>query len=583
MSAFVGRFEHRESLRLACTPAVDAERCRIAFAGYLANRRALLAELRAPNASAATDAELVALAYRRWGDALQAHLLGEYAFAVFDAERGALLLGHDALGLVPLFYSERDGALTFGTDLAELVGATGVGDLDEEYIADCLAFVRGRDERTPYRHIRRLKPGRGAVVRNGAIATVTTYEPSSAAPVAPASGAEYAERLRELVIEAIASALPASGTVWSDLSGGLDSSTIVSVALGTLGAKLEVVSAVFGRSQQSDETEWMDAVLETYPAPSHRIDADTVPPFSTVPDRFHPEPNGAPIVTAFNDARDTLLRAHGVDVVLTGACGDAVFFGDSPAPYALADCSIANPFALAGAVRRWAAGASSRRSFAYWFQRYVVAPRMRRLAGAAVNPRPALPEWIRPGYARSMELPRRSRRRFVTGLTFGGEYFWERVSEGASITAAGQYRSPATYAHRNPLLYLPLVEFIAGVPWAENVRPDEDRVLQRRALRGILPERTRLRRGKRGPTQAIFSGLESGRAWLDLLTTRSALVERGYVDPQRWREMIQKARGGWSSPTSALMSACALEAWFATLDRAPATSRLLNESSPEPV
>lgn len=557
-------------------PATDAERCRIAFTGYLANRNALLAELCAQSASATTDAQLVALAYRRWGEGTQTHLLGEYAFAVFDPERGALLLGHDALGLVPLFVTERGGALTFATDLAELVGATGVGELDEEYLADCLALVRGRDERTPYRHIRRLLPGRGAAVRNGAIVTIAAYDPSMAKPVAPASGAEHAQRLRELIVDAIASALPASGTVWSDLSGGLDSSTIVSVALGTLGAKLEVVSAVFGRSKQADETEWIDAVLDTYPAPSHRIDADTVPPFSTVPDRFHPEPNGAPIVAAFNDARDALLRAHGVDVVLTGACGDAVFFGDSPAPYAFAD---ANPVASARDVRRWTAGAPEQRSFAYWFERYVVAPRLRRLSSAAVAPRPVPPSWTRTDYARSMQLARRSRRRFVHVPTIGGEYYWERIHQGACITSTGQYRSPAAYAHRNPLLYLPLVEFMAGVPWPEKAGPDEDRVLQRRALHGILPERTRLRRGKRGPTQAIFNGLESGRPWLEMLTTRSALVERGYADPERWGEMVRRARGGWSSPASALLPACALEAWFATLGQAPRTSRLDADSA----
>ena len=115
---------------------------------------------------------------------------------------------------------------------------------------------------------------------------------------------------------------------------------------------------------------------------------------------------------------------------------------------------------------------------------------------------------------------------------------------------------------------------MGGVPLSEKAGPDEDRVLQRRALHGILPERTRLRRGKRGPTQAIFSGLESGRAWLEMLTTRSALVERGYADPERWREMVEKARGGWSSSTAALMPALALEAWFATLGQAPRTSRL---------
>ena len=530
MTAFIGRLDHGGTLRFQCTPATDAERCRIAFTGYLANRSALLAVLRAQHESTATDAELVALAYRRWGEGAQAQLLGEYAFALFDAERGTLLLGHDALGLVPLFVSERGGTLTFATDLAELVGATGVGELDEEYIADCLALVRGRDERTPYRHIRRLLPGRGAAVRNGAMVTIAAYDPSMAEPVALAPSAEYAQRLRELIVEAIASSLPATGTVWSDLSGGLDSSTIVSIALGTLGAKLDVVSAVFGRSEQADETEWIDAVLQTYPAPSHRIDADTVPPFSTVPDRFHPEPNGAPIVAAFNDARDALLRAHGVGVVLTGACGDAVFFGDSPMPYAFAD---ANPFALAGAVRRWAAGDPGQRSFAYWFQRCVVAPRLRRLAGAAVV--------LAAGVA-AMDARRSTRVRWISRAGRGGaSCACRRSAASTSGTASTKARaSPArdsTARRRRTRTATRCCTCRWWSSWracrgpSRRARPTTACCSGARCT-GSCPSASGCGAGSAAPTQAIFSGLESGRAWLEMLTTRSALVERGYADPR---------------------------------------------------
>lgn len=568
----MGRLEQRGALRFVSVPCAEAEGYRVAIAGYLADRATLAETLHPTRGAAADDAELVALAYRRWGNGTQAHLLGEYAFALFDPERGTLLLGHDALGLVPLFFSERGGVLTFGTDLAELVGATGAGELDEDYLADCFAGVRGRDGRTPYGHISRLMPGTGAVVRNGAVATVTTFDPAELQPLAPASTAEYAERLRELVTDAVASALPATGTVWSDLSGGLDSSTVVSVAAGTLGASLEAISLVFGRSHSADESDWIDAVLATYPIPSHRIDADTVPPFSSPPDRFHPEPTGAPIVAALNGARDALLAAHGVGVVLTGACGDAVFFGDSPQPYFLADG--ANPFAIAAAVRRWEAGSPQRRSFAYWFERFVAAPRLRRLAGKSVVRGTPFASWLRPEYARRMQLVRRRDRRRIPGLRLGDEYYWNRIAEGALITSTGQYRASASYAHRNPLLYLPLVSFMGTLPWPEKMDPGADRELQRRALRGILPERTRLRRGKRGPVEAIFGGLESSRAWVELLTRRSALVERGYADPAGWREAVNRARAGGGTSVAAFLQACALEAWFATLDRAPATSRL---------
>ena len=421
-------------------------------------------------------------------------------------------------------------------------------------------------------------PGSGAVVRNGAVTGVTTFDPARLEPLAPATTAEYAERLRELVIDAVASALPATGTVWSDLSGGLDSSTVVSIAAGTLGVPLEAVSFVFGRSHSADETDWIDAVLAAYPIPSHRIDADTVPPFSSPPERYHPEPTGAPIVGALNDARDALLAAHGVDVVLTGACGDAVFFGDSPQPYFVADG--ASPFAIAAALRRWAAGSPQRRSFAYWFSRFVGAPRLRRLAGKSVVRGTALPSWLRPEYVQHMQLERRRDRRRIAGLRIGDEYYWNRIAEGALITSTGQYRASAGYAHRNPLLSLPLVQFMGALPWPEKMDPGADRELQRRALHGILPERTRLRRGKRGPVEAIFGGLEGSRAWVELLTTRSALVERGYADPARWREAVSRARAGGGTSIAGFLQACALEAWFATRHRAPAGSRLEQPSVP---
>jgi hypothetical protein len=130
------------------------------------------------------------------------------------------------------------------------------------------------------------------------------------------------------------------------------------------------------------------------------------------------------------------------------------------------------------------------------------------------------------------------------------------------------------------LLYLPLVQFMGALPWPQKMDPGAERELQRRALSGILPERTRLRRGKRGPAEAIFGGLEGSRAWVELLTARSALVERGYVDAPGWRDAVGRARAGGGTAVAGFLQACALEAWFATLHLAPAASRLDEASLP---
>jgi hypothetical protein len=76
-----------------------------------------------------------------------------------------------------------------------------------------------------------------------------------------------------------------------------------------------------------------------------------------------------------------------------------------------------------------------------------------------------------------------------------GRVFLEPDFSGALTTRNGQYPFADLCNFRNPWLYLPLVEFMAAVPWTEKLRPNLDRPLQRSALHGILPEQTRFVEG----------------------------------------------------------------------------------------
>lgn len=122
----------------------------------------------------------------------------------------------------------------------------------------------------------------------------------------------------------------------------------------------------------------------------------------------------------------------------------------------------------------------------------------------------APPPWIDPAYLRRMELASRSVRRIAPrSRGVGQQYLAERIA-ATGYTAQGVYEPVSeTLEVRHPLLYRPLVEFMMGIPWDQKFRPGQDRFLQRRALRGILPERVRQRQDKSGPDEALFEGLRT--------------------------------------------------------------------------
>jgi asparagine synthetase B (glutamine-hydrolysing) len=173
--------------------------------------------------------ELFAAAYRCWGDAMQSHVAGEYSLAIFDDRNATLLLTHDAFGLVPMFYRPVSTGVIFASHLEDLVPAAGLEDLDEEYIADYVADCFYSCERTPFRSIRRVGFARSIICRSQRIIERQTFSFSNAS-LALADDREYEERFVLLLSQAVAGARKTQGKtqgpVWTELSGGLDSSTV---------------------------------------------------------------------------------------------------------------------------------------------------------------------------------------------------------------------------------------------------------------------------------------------------------------------------------------------------------------------
>ncbi len=544
--------------------------CEVLFRGFLANETPLGAELGLPTGIEGCEIAIAAYAYRRWGFGIQHRLLGEYALALFDARDCSAVITHDALGLAPLFYEERRGELLFATHLLDMIALLCDDDLDPEYFADYLASGYVTGSRTPFKSVKRLLPGTTLCWSPSGVTLRQTWDLADVEPMPRLRAEEYEARLLELLTEGVRSALGREGATWISLSGGLDSSTIACLAARVPGARIGAYSLTVPDFPEANEEDWMREVIDAYGIPWHPIDIGTALPFSEPPDGFLGEPSATIVHAAVRRRTNSLVAQHGVKTVLTGDGGDAILGSfPGPVPTHLADPLFSGDIAaVVRGVREWSRGAGNIRSQSFWLSRAILSPTINHLRGRQIKsdvPLP-VPPWLDEGYAKRMRLVERSWRRIATRCsTPGAQQIWDTIWMG-SLSMAAVAATLEEHVVRTPLLYRPLVEFMQAVPWELKLRPRCDRYLQRRALKGVLPERIRRRAGKALGTWPFVDGLRRSRSWMDLLCENPRIVSLGIAGRDAWRDAVRQAAVGQTFGDRYFLTAVAFEIWLQGLE-----------------
>jgi asparagine synthase (glutamine-hydrolysing) len=594
MRRFLARISSDPRRRLLSRPAPFVQgTLNIFFRGFIANADFLADESRRRGepVSAVKTSQLLALAYQWWREDIPKYVLGEFALAVYDRADRSLLLTHDELGLVPLFYTVDDDECSFACYLEDLLQETGVGDLDDDYIADYLTRGIYFGARTPFAGIRRVGVGESVIWKDARLRTKRVGTLHDVDPLRFDSQEACDRRFADLVQEAVRSAIPEDGKVWCELSGGLDSSTVLSIAARAAPGRVEAVSFVYSDSELADEQKWIRAVLEEYPVPWHAIDIDRMRPFSEIPSQFVAEPGDRLFAQASSVFYENLVVRNGVAVVLTGQGGDAVLLGDRPGPYFLADLLKQGKFSrLTAELRALSSDSPAKRPMAFWWLHFACNPLIRHLRSQLVDEyfhRTPLPPWFSETFAARMHLLQRRRQSYVprTASVDNSATLERILAVTESLSKHGHYNNNSHIEFRHPLLYRPLIEFMLSIPWEHKHRAASDRSLQRRAMAGIVPQKTLQRQDKGSPSQAFYEGLESSPGWQKLLTARPHMVERGYVDLERWREAVQQACLGRTVGFGAFAASVNLEAWLQRLEvfRETRGSSLRSEVGADPV
>ncbi|ELZ30322.1 asparagine synthase [Halosimplex carlsbadense 2-9-1] len=544
----------------------------------LDNRATLLNALDVANGGKPVpDSRLVLAAYRRWGEACPEHLVGSFAFALWDSAAGRLFCARDCFGVKPLYYHSGPDTFAVGSEPKALVALPDVDRTpDERKIGDLLTGTFEDKERTYYRDIDRLPPAHAISVRSDGIRTWQYWDLDPTDSISLGSDAAYERRFRELFEQAVRSRLRTDGAVGTALSGGLDSSSITVVARDLLSSTepLFAFSNVYDDAPASDEREFIELVTEREGIDSQYVFMDGIGMFD---DResmgwHYDQP---PHDTMHHAIWERMKRVDetGGNVVLEGA------LGDSATGYGL---GLIPELLRTGRWRRLAAeiqaiselgGARRHRVFLRHAVAPLVPPAVRRtyrrvrdrpvLAGRK-NPtlrpefvdRVGLDEKLRERYATGSVLKETARRRQCRSLTFG--------TITASLETTDLVAAAFGVEPRYPFTDRRLVEFSLAMPPTQQLSEGWTRSIIRRSLADLLPEEIRTRVWKTDMSQGFWNSLAREDDRLRRLVGDPGPIER-FVDPDALRAARERFTETQNTRDArALWRALSLSTWMQT-------------------
>jgi asparagine synthase (glutamine-hydrolysing) len=191
----------------------------------------------------ASDIELLLHAYHRWGDTSVEHLMGDFAFAIWDSREHRLFCARDHIGIRPLFYAHLNGLFILGNTLNALRLHPKIsGELNEAAIGDFLLFHMQYDLRaTVFRDLARVPPAHTLSLSRGAIALRRYWTLATVAERPRMRRRQYLEEFDELLCKAVGDRLR-TARVSVLMSGGMDSPTLAAIAHRLMCARGQVDS-----------------------------------------------------------------------------------------------------------------------------------------------------------------------------------------------------------------------------------------------------------------------------------------------------------------------------------------------------
>ena len=540
----------------------------ITWDGRLDNRAELISLLDNVNQSS-TDVEVVAAAYDRWGTDCFPKLMGDWAVAIWNNKKRTLILAKDPVGTRPLYYSIEKDRVQWSTILDPLVlFADRSFSISEEYVAGCLSFFPGT-HLTPYVGIHSVLPCSFTSIREDkqTVARYWDFDPDRRTWYR--SDADYEEHFRALFAKSVQRRLRSDSPILAELSGGMDSSSIVCMADVLLSRgireapRLDTVSYYDPSEKNWNEWPYFSRVEAMRGRTGFRIDvgADQQFAFGAQSDQIEVNPC-APAQSELSKQLATCLVKNGNRVILSGIGGDEVLGGvPTPTPELEDLLARAHFRKLAHQLKVWAL--QKRKPWLNLL--FETAKRFfpPSVAGLPKSRRPA--PWLDASFVKrnlSAFEGYEKRIKLLGALPSFQENLGTLEVLRRQLACSGLPKDPP-HEKRYPYLDRELLEFLFSIPREQVIRPGQRRSLMRRALAGIVPEEVLNRKSKgfisRSPRVVVSA------EWNRLARHDLVSASLGIVDPDKFFAALQTARLGQDVRLIPLIRTIMIELWLRSL------------------
>lgn len=550
----------------------------ITWDGRLDNSAELISEMPNPLPINSTDAEIAAAAYELWGVNCFAKLIGDWALSIWNPINRSLILAKDPIGTRHLYYSIDRERVTWSTLLDPLVlFADETFTICEEYIAGWFSHFPAA-HLTPYVGIHSVPPSSYVVLSPNKTIITQYWDFEGSNTIRYRTNVEYEEHFRSVFAKAVQRRLRSDRPILADLSGGMDSTSIVCmgdivIASGVAQTqRLDTISWYDDSNPALDELPYVRTVEQKRGRTGHHIDLSSLDGtyqqrFSDRGcDHFSAAPETSYSFSQLSQQYISHILSHGYRVSLCGVGGDEVMGGSVPSPTPELQDLLARArlFTLIRQLNAWAAKMSKARvSLLYEAVQGFFKSSFGGL-GALQDIR--LTPWFH------LEFLRRNQTA-LCGYPTSIKLFGPLPSFQHHVATLDVLRRilaflvlpPNMFCERRyPYLDRCLLEFMFGIPRTQIVGVGRRRSLMKRALVGIVPDEHLNRRPRAG---IATSSTPDGSVWPSSAEIEQQILGSsvGIIQPKCFLEALHEARMNRTCPVQAMSRTLALEAWLRQL------------------
>ncbi|MFK7877319.1 MAG: asparagine synthetase B [Paracoccaceae bacterium] len=296
------------------------------------------------------DMQLLRHSFEKWGQTCPQHILGDYAFAVYDQETRSLFLTRDHIGTRPLYWSRRGDIVMFATDIRAIVANDDFHwPIDEQAVARHLMNPMRPQSGTFFQHIKNLPPATGLEINRTGTHENEWWSPHNVPEFRYETITEYNDNFRKLMEKVACDCTATPGNIGAHFSGGIDSFSVAAFATKAMASQARALTAGYA---------WSPAVSDAYPIMGKRDERHVIKELASklgVPIRYGTS-DGSNMyrylaleieldgIANLLDERPvlTLAKADGLRVMLSGWGGDEAYsaHGAGYLAYAIKKCQF---------------------------------------------------------------------------------------------------------------------------------------------------------------------------------------------------------------------------------------------------